>query len=443
MDALGPVDARVALQFGSHRKSYELSRTEFESLTFPLMDRTRRLTEEALEEASLSWRDITGVLLVGGSTRMPMVRSYVTQMSGKPPRGGVNVDEAVALGAAIQAMMEIGEKPGEAGPRFTLGGAKRISDVMSHSLGVVAVNSDSTAYVNDIVIRKNLPVPAGNTKPYMIATAGGNDRLEVYLTQGESPRPGDCSILGKFVFSGIEPTASEVAVDIEMSYDHNGVVQVKARQRDTKEELEMSVESVPDDLSWLERAPEVRTEYASGEKLRIYLLIDVSSSMAGEPLAEAQAAARAFLERCDFISTEVGLISFSDQVTLQAEATNNVRKLQAGIARLEADGTTNLSEAIEMARARLAAKDRSRYVVILTDGYPDSARAAAEEAAGLRSDGVEVVAIGTGDADVPFLKRLASTEEGSIFAHQGELVSTFGRIARVIAEGGRGLRKTS
>jgi molecular chaperone DnaK (HSP70) len=100
--------ARITLQLGAERRTFELSRPEFEAMTFPLMERTRRLTEEALAEAGLSWPKLDGVLLVGGSTRMPMVRSYVSQMSGKPPRSGVNVDEVVALGAAIQAAMEVG-----------------------------------------------------------------------------------------------------------------------------------------------------------------------------------------------------------------------------------------------------------------------------------------------------------------------------------------------
>ena len=126
---------RVTLQLGSERRSYDLSRAEFEAMTFPLMDRTRRLTEEALEAASLGWNQLTGVLLVGGSTRMPMVRQYVKSMSGQDPKAGVNVDEVVALGAAIQAAMEVGQSTKDATPQFRLAGARRIDDVMSHSLG--------------------------------------------------------------------------------------------------------------------------------------------------------------------------------------------------------------------------------------------------------------------------------------------------------------------
>ncbi len=423
---------------------YELTRDEFEGMTFPLLDRTRALTEEALAEAHLGWRDLAGVLLVGGSTRMPMVRAFVTEMSGTPPRTGVNVDEVVALGAAIQAAMEVGQSSEAAAISFTLAGARRVQDVMSHSLGTVAISDDGSRYINDVVIRRNLPIPAENSRPYLHATHGGaNDRLEVYLTQGESADPLDCTILGKYVFSGVVATDSEVTIDLKMSYDANGVVQVEAVQRDTLHHLTMSVEPVPDDLSWLGQPPQSHATAAAPESTRVYLLIDGSASMAGHPLLEAQNAARAFLDRCDFTVLEVGLVAFASVVTLQAEATDNVRRLQAAINRLEADGTTNLTEAIELARHYLEACDRTRYMVILTDGYPDAPESAVAQAEKARLEGIEIVAIGTGDADLDYLRRLASTEEGSIFARSGELVSTFGHIARVIAEGGRALRKLS
>ena len=436
---------RISLQLGARRQSYELTRAEFEGMTSPLMDRTRRLTEEALGEAGLDWRTLTGVLLVGGSTRMPMVRQYVAGMAGQAPRAGVNVDEVVALGAAMQAAMEVGaEVKDAAAPKFTLAGARRVVDVMSHSLGAVAVSPDGSAYVNDIVVRRNLPIPAENTRRYMHATHGGaNTKLEVYMTQGESPRPLDCAVLGKYVFSGIQPTDAEVPVDVGISYDANGVVQVRAVQRDTGKALAMTVEPVPDDLSWLGRPPAFGAVEGAPGPVRIYLLMDVSSSMAGPPLEEAQDAARAFLDRCDFTATEVGLIAFSDVVTLQSEATDNARKVQAAVGRLAADGTTNLAEALELARSHLESRDRTRYVVILTDGYPDAAEAAVAEADRTKAEGVEIVAIGMGDADRDYLRRIASTDEGSIFARKGELVETFGHIARVIAEGGRALRVVS
>ncbi|WP_337174748.1 Hsp70 family protein [Paludisphaera sp.] len=435
--------ARVTLQLGTHRKTFEISRGEFEAMTAPLMDRTRRLTEEALAEAGLDWRRLDGVLLVGGSTRMPMVRSYVADMAGKPPRAGVNVDEVVALGAAVQAATEAGEEIGDARPTFTLGSApppRRVVDVMSHSLGVVAVSADGKSYVNDVVIRRNVPIPADQVRSYMHATHGGaNTRLEVYLTQGESAAPLDCAILGKYAFEGIAATDAEVAVDVGLSYDADGVVQVRAVQRDSGHRLKMTVEPVPDDLSWLAEPPRAAEEVAAG-KTRVMLLIDGSSSMMGEPLAEAQNAAREFLDRCDFTRMEVGLISFASHVAMQCGLTNNARRLSAAIHRLEAEGSTALADALEMARGALVADDARRYIVLLTDGFPDAAEAAVEQAEAAKRQGIEVVAIGMGAADSEYLARLASGEAASIFVHGGELVQTFGHIARVIAEGGRSMR---
>jgi molecular chaperone DnaK len=449
--------ARITLQLGTERRSFELARTEFEAMTFPLMDRTRRLTEEALGEANLGWPRLDGVLLVGGSTRMPMVRAYVSQMAGKPPRTGVNVDEVVALGAAVQAAIEVGLSISDAVPRLTLSTAgpqaaanhaatavRRVTDVMSHSLGTIAVSPDGSAYVNDIVIRRNLPIPARNTKSYLHAThAGANAQLEVYLTQGESDAPLDCTILGKYVFNDIHPTDAEVTVDVGLSYDCNGVVQVQAVQRDTGHRLPMTVEPVPDDLAWLGRPPETSAAAREPELIRVFLLIDVSASMTGQPLIEAQTAANEFLSKCDFTTMEVGLISFSTLVALQSPATSNVRRLHAAVQRIEAQGSTNLTDALEMARGQLVSGERKRYVVILTDGYPDAPESAIEQALAAQRQGIEIVAIGTGDADRDYLRRLASSEQASIFARSGELVQTFGHIARVIAEGGRGLRVLS
>jgi uncharacterized protein YegL len=263
------------------------------------------------------------------------------------------------------------------------------------------------------------------------------------VTHGESSIPLDCTILGKYVFDGIEPKADEVAVDVGLSYDSNGVVQVRAVQRDTGRTLPMTVEPVPDDLSWL-GLPPTTAELEQGPGLiRVFLLIDVSSSMSGQPLTEAQNAAREFLSKCDFTTTEVGLISFSTSVIVQAQATSNVRRLHAAIHRLETEGSTNLTDAMELARGQLVADDRRRYIVILTDGYPDAGESAVEQAIAARRSGIEIVAIGTGDADRDYLRRLASSEQASIFARSGELVQAFGHIARVIAEGGRSLRIVS
>ena len=157
-------------------------------MTFPLMDRTRRLTEEALGEAGLAWQQLDGVLLVGGSTRMPMVRELRLadgrqaaahrrerrrgrRAGGGDPGGnrGRRVDRRRRRRGSRFRAARRRERRRQSLPLP----ARRVTDVMSHSLGTVAVSPDGSSYVNDIVIRRNLPIPASNTKSYLHETHGG------------------------------------------------------------------------------------------------------------------------------------------------------------------------------------------------------------------------------------------------------------------------------
>ena len=154
---------------------------------------------------------------------------------------------------------------------------------MSHSLGTIAVSPDGSAYVNDIVIRRNLPIPAGDTKSYLHETHGGaNTRLEVYVTQGRAPPRSIARSWASMSSTRSSRPMPRSTVDVGLSYDSNGVVQVQAVQRDTARRLPMTVEPVPDDLSWLGAAArDVPWRLTEPELIRVFLLIDVSSSMTG------------------------------------------------------------------------------------------------------------------------------------------------------------------
>ena len=121
--------------------TYTITRATFEDLTRDLMERTQRLTEGVLKEAGLSWEDLAGVLPVGGSTKMPMVIDYIKRMSGKPPMSGINPDEAVGLGAAIQAAIDMEQMHGTTTLSYHLAGRKSTVDVIAHSLGLIAENT--------------------------------------------------------------------------------------------------------------------------------------------------------------------------------------------------------------------------------------------------------------------------------------------------------------
>ncbi|MCP3884595.1 MAG: Hsp70 family protein, partial [Propionibacteriaceae bacterium] len=358
-------------------------------------------------------------LLVGGSTRMPMVRQYVEQMSGKPPMTGVNVDEAVALGAAMQAHIDAGEtEPRGIFSGFKLKGTRKTRDAMSHSLGVVAVNNDRSRYINSIIIPKNNPVPCTETRPYQLRTGKNHEnKVEVYMLQGESDLPLDCNILGKYVFSQIShvPDNPLAVLDIGYTYDRNGVVSVAALQRSTKKRLPLTIEPVPDDMSWLAAPPPPESE-AMFNPMAIFLVLDVSFSMEGDPLLEAKQAAKEFVKACDLAHMSIGVTAFGSSAHMLLKPSQNAKEINHAIHQLGVNGSTNMTAGIAASHMELSEIDSLRFIVLLTDGMPDNksrARAAAMEA---REDGVEIICIGTGGADTAYLRHIASTDADCIFA---------------------------
>ena len=417
---------KISIHHEGLRGTYELTRDKFAELTRDLMEQTQALAEEVLSSQDLRWGDLGGVLLVGGSTRMPMVVDYVTRMSGSPPVKGVNVDEAVALGAAIYAAQKYPELCHQE-QEFTLGGGYRLkADVMSHSLGMIAISEDGDRYVNSKIIPKNKNVPCEETKPYR----HGESELDVYMTQGESDRPTDCTLLGKYHFSDISIAGKDPAVlNITYAYDINGVVQVVARQEETGRELPMRVEPIPEDMSWLNEPPK---KSVAAEPMTVYLAFDLSGSMSGAPLAEAQKAAEAFVREIDLTSASIGLIVFADRVTVAAHATQDVGALNRAISemRIGSVGYGNDTDPFREAQGLLKKLKGPRFIVVLADGVWSRQDLAIKRAKACHVDNIEVISIGFGGADKKFLQDIATSDEGSLFTAMENLESAFGTIAQ-------------
>lgn len=436
---------KVSIAHRGEKESYELTRNQFEEMTRDLMERTRSLTEQVLRESGLNWGDITGVLLVGGSTRMPMVHRFVEIMSGKKPLSGVNVDEAVALGAAIQAHIdaeEMNRKLLPAGsPGFVGQIKKETQDVISHSLGMVAENEDRSMYINSILIAKNTAIPCSEIRPYQIRTGRNREnKVEVYMLQGENDSPLKCNILGKYVFSGIAHSDNGTAIlDIQYRYDRNGVVSVSALQRETKKSLPLSVEPVPADLSWLSQSPKDREEAITVHP-SVIIAVDLSGSMFGQPLTEAQNAAKRFVTELDLSHVSLGLIVFADRVHVTQEICQNARKLNKGIERWSDSmetgdvGWGNSAEPFSEALKILRRLEDPRFLIVLTDGMWNDQNRAIERASKCRDEGIEIIAIGFGGADRKFLKAIATSDESALFTDLNQLVGSFSKIAQVLTE---------
>lgn len=442
LSARQTVTARV--QGAGHIGNYEITRTKFEELTTDLMQRTQGLAEKVLADIGLNWADIDQVLLVGGSTRMPMVHKFVESVSGKAPARNIDPDEAVALGAAIQAAMDIEDLrlPGQATPTFQLAGRKQSVDAISHSLGMIAISDDQSRYLNSIIIPKNAAIPRKETRPYSLRISRrGDSRLDVYMTQGETENPMDCVYLGKYVFSNIPQIGGDLAtLDISYEYDRNGVVHVSAIERSTGKPLDLSVEPLPPDVpDRFMLPPELQ---AAREHLTVYLAFDLSGSMSGQPLTEAKRAAHAFIEQCDLSNTSIGLIGFSDSLRVELDASQNAKKISAAINALEIGrtGIGNGTHPFDEIFKRLHPAKGARYGIVLADGVWSYQDRAIKQAKRCHADEIEIIGIGFGGADEAFLKAISSSDEHSFFTDMSKLTATFSTIAQELTERGGKLR---
>ena len=442
------VDCRV--QAAGRVGTYTITRTQFEDLTRDLMERTQTLTEEVLREAGKTWYELSGVLPVGGSTKMPMVTEFIKRMSGKMPMTGINPDEAVALGAAIQAAMETEAKAsvGQSGimlmaPQLRLAGRKRTVDVIAHSLGLIAENDDHSRYLNSIIIGKNLPIPSTQMRPYTLPMRrDGSTKLEVYLTQSESHDPQECVYLGRYVFSGFPPLKSKQAVlDISYEYDKNGTVHISAVERTTHKPLKLETYPVPPDVPI--RFADPPTMHHVREHLTVYLAFDVSGSMYiktknGTPLNEAKNAAEQFVNQCDMTMTSVGLIAFSDRVNIDQMATQSNKDITQAIKKLPIinTGGGNDTDPFDEIYNLLVNAPGLRYAIVLADGRWSRQDAAVRKAKRCHEEGIEIIAVGFGGADRDFLNKIASSPEQSFFTDLSTLTATFTTIAQELTESG-------
>jgi len=427
--------APIALVHGGHRGRYELDRATFERITADLMERTIGLTRKVLDDQRLKPAQVDGALLVGGSTRMPMVHEFLTRTFGKPPLQGVNVDEAVALGAAILAAERQREVTG-ARPVFSLRGATRTIDVTNHSLGMIALNENRSAFLNSLILSKNTAIPCREIRPYQHRTRrNGENLLEVFMTQGESESPADVTYLGKYVLHDIPHGERGLAIlDVEYSYDASGTVQVAGRVRQTGQALRLTVEPLPPDVPARFLKPPEETSEAV--HVTAYLAFDLSGSMSGRPLAEAQKAARGFLRHTDLTHCSLGIIAFADSVNVKQEATQNARKIERAIDQLTIGeaGNGNSAHPFDKVRSLLSQAEEPKFIITLADGVWSCQKAAIQSARACCSEGIQSIAIGFGEADRKFLQAIACSDEASFFTSLNGLVETFTNIAQVLTE---------
>jgi molecular chaperone DnaK len=211
---------------GAKHLQMTITRAQFERLIDHLVERCRKPVEQALADAKLKPGQIDEIVLVGGSTRVPMVQEFVRKMFGKEGHKGVNPDEVVAVGAAIQGAIIAGD----------------VKDVVLLDVTPLSLGIETEGGVMTVLVERNTTIPVTKTETFSTA-ADNQTAVTVRVFQGERPMAGDNRLLGQFNLEGIPPAPRGLPqIEVTFDLDVNGILNVSARDRATSKEQKVRIE---------------------------------------------------------------------------------------------------------------------------------------------------------------------------------------------------------
>jgi molecular chaperone DnaK len=304
---------------GPKHFEYKLTRPKLVELVQDLIDKTAEPCEKALKDAKLSASDINEIVLVGGMTRMPAVVEKVKQIFGKDPLQGVNPDEVVAVGAAIQAGVLQGD----------------VKDVLLLDVTPLSLGIETLGGVTTKLIERNTTIPTSKSEVFSTA-ADNQNSVEIHVLQGEREMSADNKSLGRFVLDGIPPAPRGVPqIEVTFNIDANGILNVTAKDKGTSKEQSITIQGSGNlDKAEVEKAAKEAEAHAEEDKKKreaieaknqlenaVYqaekMKIDYKDKLAEEDLKtldEAVAEAKTHLEATDKDELEKAAKELSDKI---------------------------------------------------------------------------------------------------------------------------------